>query len=86
MLTFGILWLAAQGEAAVFISGLLGERLRGVVMGAANDLALTLRGEQAFAAVKATGVIGVSLLLGGFVIAAFGTAAGIRRLAVAGRR
>jgi hypothetical protein len=85
-LTLAMVWLAAQGEAAVFISSLLGERLRGVVVTAARDLAVTLLGEQAFAAVQAMGAIGVSLLLGGFVIAAFGTVAGIRRLAVAGRR
>jgi anti-sigma factor RsiW len=86
MLTLGMIWLAAQGEAAVFISSLLGDRLRGVVVGAARDLAVTLLGEQAFATVQAMGTVGISLLLGGFVIAAFGTAAGIRRLAVAGRR
>jgi hypothetical protein len=36
--------------------------------------------------VQATGILGITLLLGGFAIAAFGTVAGIRRLALAGRR
>ena len=86
LLTLGLIWLAAQGDAAVFMTGLLGDRLRAVVMGAARDIVVGLLGEPALAAIQATGVIGVSLLLAGFVLTAFGTVAGIRRLATAGRR
>lgn len=86
MLTLTLVWLATQGEAAVFITGLLGDRLRGVVTSAARDLALSLLGEPALAALQATGAIGVSLLLAGFALTAFGTVAGIRRLATVGRR
>jgi anti-sigma factor RsiW len=86
VLTLGLIWLATQGDAAVFMTGLLGDRLRGVVVGAARDLAVSLLGESALAALQATGAIGVSLLLAGFVLTAFGAVAGIRRLAAAGRR
>ena len=85
-LTLAMVWLATQGDAAVFVTGLLGDRLRGMVVGAARDLAVSLLGESALAALQATGAIGVSLLLAGFVLTAFGTVAGIRRLAAAGRR
>jgi hypothetical protein len=86
VLTLGLIWLATQGDAAVFMTELLGDRLRGVVVGAARDLAVSLLGESALAALQATGAIGVSLLLAGFILTAFGTVAGIRRLAAAGRR
>jgi anti-sigma factor RsiW len=86
VLTLGLIWLATQGDAAVFITGLLGDRLRGVVVGAARDLAVSLLGESALAALQATGAIGISLLLAGFVLTAFGTVAGIRRLAAVGRQ
>ena len=86
VLTLGLVWLATQGDAAVFMTGLLSDRLRGVVVGAARDLTISLLGESALAALQATGAIGVSLLLAGFVVTAFVTVAGIRRLAAVGRR
>jgi hypothetical protein len=85
-LTLAMIWLATQGDAAVFVTGLLGDRLRSVVVGTARDLAVSLLGESALAALQATGAIGVSLLLAAFVLTAFGTVAGIRRLATAGRQ
>ena len=86
LLTLALVWIATQGDAAVFMTGLLGDRLRGLVVGAARDLAVTLLGESALAAIQATGAIGASLLVAGFLLAAFGTVAGIRRLATAGSR
>ena len=85
LLTLAMVWLATQGEAAVFITGLLGDRVRTAVLGAARDVALTVLGESALAALQTTGAIGVSLLLAGFLLAAVGTVAGIRRLATASR-
>lgn len=86
LLTLGMVWVAMQGDAAVFITGLLGDRVRGAVFGAARDLAVALLGEPALAAIRMSGVVGVALLLVGFLVTAVGTVAGIRRLAVAGRR
>ena len=85
-MTLMLVWLATQGDAAIFMTGLLGDRLRAAVLAGARDLAIGLLGEAAFAALQATGAIGASLLVVGFVLTAFGTVAGIRRLAVAGRR
>ena len=86
VLTLGIVWLATQGDAAVFISGLLGDRVRGAVLAAARDLAVAVLGEPAMAAIRMTGTVGVVLMLALFVVTAFGTVAGIRRLATAGSR
>ena len=85
LLTLAMVWLATQGEAAVFITGVLGDRVRVAVLGSARDVASMILGESALAALQATGAIGVSLLLAGFLLAAVGTIAGIRRLATASR-
>ena len=85
VLTVALVWLATQGDAAVFMTGLLGDRIRGVVVGAARDLAVALLGESVYAALQGTGAIGASLVIVGFVLAAVSTVAGIRRLAAAGR-
>ena len=85
-LTFALVWIATQGDAAVFVTGLLGDRLRSAVIVAARDMAVTVLGEPALRALQSTGAVGASLLLAGFVLTAFGTVAGIRRLATAGRR
>jgi hypothetical protein len=85
-LTLGMIWLALQGEAVMFVTGLLGDRVRGAVVSAARDLAVALLGDAALTALQGLGAVGASLLLLAFLLAAVGTIAGIRRLAVAGRR
>lgn len=86
VLTVAMLWLATRGDAVLFVSGLLGDRVRAAVAGAARDLAVALLGETALTALQATGAVGTSLLVLGFLLTALGTIAGIRRLATAGRR
>ena len=85
-LTLAMIWLATRGDAVLFMSGLAGDRIRAAMTGAARDLVLSLLGEPALAALQATGALGASLLLFGFLLTALGTVAGIRRLAIAGRR
>ncbi len=85
-LTIGMVWLALQGDLVVFITGLLGDRVRLAVADAARDLAVALLGDAALSALQGLGAVGVSLLFLAFLAAAVGTIAGIRRLAVAGRR
>lgn len=85
-LTLGMIWLALQGDAVVFVTGLLGDRVRSAVVGAARDLAVALLGDAALSALQGMGAVGASLLLLAFLLAAAGTIAGIRRLAIAGRR
>ncbi len=79
--TVAVLWLALRGDAVLFMTGLLGDRVRAAVIGAARDMALALLGESAVAALQATGAMGASLLVLGFLLTALGTIAGIRRLA-----
>ncbi|HET9011567.1 MAG TPA: hypothetical protein VFN38_07100 [Gemmatimonadaceae bacterium] len=85
-LTLAMIWLATRGDAVLFMSGLLGERIRGAVVVGARELVLALLGESALTALQATGAVGASLVLFGFLLTAVGTVAGIRRLATAGRR
>lgn len=85
-LTAGLLWLALRGDAVLFVSGLLGDRLRAAVVTAAHDLAVALLGEQALAAVQGSGATGAALLALGFVLAAVGTFAGLRRIATVSAR
>jgi anti-sigma factor RsiW len=86
MLTLAMVWLASRGDAVVFATGLFSERMRGVIMGAGRDLVLSLLGESAVATIQSTGALGVTLLVLGFLGTAFGTVAGIRRLATASSR
>lgn len=85
-LTIGMVWFALQGDLVVFVTGLLGERVRLAVVSAARDLAVALLGDAALSALQGLGAMGALLLFLAFLVAAVGTIAGIRRLAVAGRR
>jgi len=85
-LTLGMVWLALQGDAVMFVTGILGDRVRTAVVSAARDLAVALLGDAALAALQGLGAAGAALLFLAFLLAAAGTIAGIRRLAVAGRR
>ena len=86
LFTVAVLWLAMRGDAVLFMSGLLGDRIRSAVVGAGRDMVLALLGESALAALQATGAVGASLLAFGFLLAVLGTIAGIRRLATIDRR
>ena len=84
--TMALVWLAARGDAVVFMSGLLGDRIRGAVVGAGRDAAVALLGESAMTALQSAGALGASLLVLAFLGAGVGTVAGIRRLATIGRQ
>ena len=86
MLTVLMLWLASRGDAVLFATGILSDRMRGLIVGAARDLALAVLGDSAVATIQASGTLGVILLVLGFLGAALGTVAGIRRLATASSR
>jgi hypothetical protein len=86
LFTVAVLWLAMRGDAVLFMTGLLGDRIRSAVVGAGQDMALALLGESALAALQATGAVGASLLVFGFLLTVLGTIAGIRRLATIDRR
>jgi hypothetical protein len=86
MLTLALVWLASRGDAVVFATGLVSERMRGLIVSAGRELVLSLLGESAVATIQSSGALGVTLLVLGFLGAAFGTVAGIRRLATASSR
>lgn len=79
--TLALVWLASRGDAVVFMSGVLGDRIRTAVLGAGRDVALALLGESAMTALQSTGALGASLLVLAFLLTGVGTVAGIRRLA-----
>ena len=86
LLTVAFLWLASRGDAVFFATGLVADRMRGLVLGAARDVVVTIFGESAMSALQASGTIGVTLLVLGFLGTALGTILALRRLATASSR
>jgi len=86
LLTVAMVWLASRGDAAIFATSLFADRVQSLVTGAARDLALSLFGESAVAAIQASGTLGVTLLVLLFLGTAVGTILGLRRLATASSR
>jgi len=86
LLTVAMIWLASRGDAAIFATSLFADRVQSLVIGTARDLALSLLGESAVAAIQASGMIGVTLLVLGFLGTAVGTILALRRLATASSR
>jgi anti-sigma factor RsiW len=86
LLTLAMVWLASRGDAAIFATSLFADRVQSLVMGTARDLALSLFGESAVAAIQASGTLGVTLLVLGFLGTAVGTILGLRRRATASSR
>jgi len=86
LLTVAMIWLASRGDAAIFATSLFADRVQSLVIGTARDLALSLLGESAVAAIQASGTLGVTLLVLGFLGTAVGTILALRRLATASSR
>jgi len=86
VLTMALVWLALRGDAVMFVGGMLGDRLRSAIAGAATNLVAGLLGDSALTTLQASGPLAASLLVAGFLVAALGTLAGIRRLATVSAR
>jgi hypothetical protein len=86
LLTVAMIWLASRGDAAIFATSLFADRVQSLVIGTARDLALSMLGDSAVAAIQASGTLGVTLLVLGFLGTAVGTILGLRRLATASSR
>jgi hypothetical protein len=86
LLTIALVWLASRGNAVVFVTGLFTDRLQRLVIGTVRDVALALLGESAVAAIQASGTLGVTLLVLGFLGTAVGTVLALRRVATAASR
>jgi hypothetical protein len=86
LLTLAMVWLASRGNAVMFVTGLFTDRLQRLVLGTVRDVALTLLGESAVAAIQASGTLGVTLLVVGFLGTVVGTVLALRRVATAASR
>ena len=86
LLTAAMVWIASRGDAAIFATSLFADRVQSLVMTTARDLALSLLGESAVSAIQASGTLGITLLVLGFLGTAVGTILGLRRLATASSR
>jgi hypothetical protein len=86
LLTLAMVWLASRGNAVMFVTGLFTDRLQRLVLGTVRDVALALLGESAVAAIQASGTLGVTLLVLGFLGTAVGTVLALRRVATAASR
>jgi hypothetical protein len=86
LLTLAMVWLASRGDAVVFATGLFADRLQTLVLGTARDVVVSVFGESAMAALQASGTLGITLLVIGFLGTALGTVLALRRLATASSR
>jgi hypothetical protein len=86
LLTLAMVGLASGGNAVMFVTGLFTDRLQRLVLGTVRDVALALLGESAVAAIQASGTLGVTLLVLGFLGTAVGTVLALRRVATAASR
>jgi fermentation-respiration switch protein FrsA (DUF1100 family) len=86
LLTHARVRLASRGTAVMFVTGLFTDRLQRLVLGTVRDVALALLGESAVAAIQASGTLGVTLLVLGFLGTAVGTVLALRRVATAASR
>jgi hypothetical protein len=86
VLTVGILWLVTQTDLVVFATGVAGNRLRELLIGAGRDALVSLFGTQTLALASQSGFAGLSLLFGGFVGTAIAATFGLRALALASSR
>jgi hypothetical protein len=86
LLTLAMVWLASRGNAVMFVTGLFTDRFQRLVLGTVRDVALALLGESAVAAIQASGTLGVTLLVLGFLGTAVGTVLALRRVATAASR
>jgi hypothetical protein len=82
LLTLAMVWLASRGDAVVFATGLFADRLQALV----TKQVVAVFGESAMAALQASGTLGVSVLVIGFLGTALGTVLALRRLATASSR
>jgi ABC-type molybdate transport system ATPase subunit len=87
VLTVTILWIATQTDVLVLASSAAGDQLQNVVYNAGRDVLATVFGDQMFAIIQRTGMVGIAAALVGLATAAAASIAGLRALAgVSSRR
>jgi hypothetical protein len=86
VLTGGALWLAARGNVVSFAADIAGSHLRGAALQAAQTGMVTLFGPSVMDTLQHGGALGLGAIAAGFLIAAAGSAFGLRAIASAARR
>ena len=86
VLTAAIFWVATQADLLAVAGGMAGNRVQGIFAGVLRDVLGALLGDQMLAAIQQSGLAGVGLAGAGFLVAAAGTFAGLRRLATVRQR
>ena len=86
VLTGGALWLAARGNVVSFAADIAGNHLRGAALQAAQTGMVTLFGPSVMDTLQHGGVLGLGAIAAGFLVAAAGSAFGLRAIASAARR
>jgi hypothetical protein len=86
VITVALVWIATQGDALVFASGLVSDRVRMLVSQAAREAITTVLGDQAFAAIHQAGTLGITVAVVGFLGGAIAALAGLRSIAASASR
>jgi hypothetical protein len=86
VMTVAILWIATQADVVALASGVAGGGVQQLVFNAGRSILTTVLGDQMFAIIQQTGVVGITAALLGMVATAAGSAAGLRALAAASSR
>lgn len=79
--TITIAWIATRADLLAMAGGMAGDRARDLLAQAGLGLAGSLLGQGTLQALSQAGTTGLALAGGGFLIAAAGTFAGLRRIA-----
>lgn len=87
VLTVAILWIATQTDVVVLATSAAGDQVQNLVYNAGRDVLATVFGDQMFAIIQRTGMVGIAASLLGLAAAAGASIAGLRVLAgVSSRR
>lgn len=86
LITLAVLWAATRTDLLVFATGVAGGSMRQIVDTVVREALVSLFGVQALAVVTPFGLVGLLVILVGFLAAAFIAALGLRAIAVASSR
>jgi hypothetical protein len=82
VLTIAILWVTTQTDFLIFATGIASTQLRELVVGAGRNALTSLLGAETLALVARSGLVGLSLLVAGFLVVAAGATFGLRAIAL----
>ena len=80
-LTGAAIWLASQEDLLALATGVAGDRLRGAAGGSLRSAITAVLGPDALTGLRGSGLSGLWLVAGGFIVAAAAWAVGLRAIA-----